>query len=254
MSLFKENLVFPIARWNRSDFCASGIVDCLLLFECREFSLVGHLEPGAFTCRGDFGLFQPFNVSDFNSSFHMLTNKCFVKFVAGQKRLGFASCWVFFEREVNFCFAESVRDGIPTLTTSLPKILWSQHRVKFFLLRLWRSIFQLPVDGHTHTEHHDYRVGVFVVRGFRARVLVVCFAGFGANPERTGPLPTLRRCSPCASWAAPLSGVCAGSATGFPRTAPTCLRAVGVTAPPCPDQRQVVLGARDSSQMLGGLG
>ena len=51
------------------------------------------------------------------------------------------------------------------------------------------------------------------------------------------PLSTLRSSSPCASWAAPLSGVCAGSATGFPRTAPTCLRAVGVTALPCPDQR-----------------
>ena len=51
------------------------------------------------------------------------------------------------------------------------------------------------------------------------------------------PPSTLRSSSPCASWAAPLSGVCAGSATGFPRTAPTCLRAVGVTALPCPDQR-----------------
>ena len=68
------------------------------------------------------------------------------------------------------------------------------------------------------------------------------------------PLPTLRSSSPCASWAAPLSGVCAGSATGFPRTAPTCFRAVGVTAPPCPGRHQAVLGARDSSQMLGGLG
>ena len=87
--------MFPIAKWNRSDFCASGMVDCLMLFGCREFSLAEHLEPGAFTCRRDFGLFQPFNGLDFNSSFHMITNKCFVKFVAGQKRLVFASCWVF---------------------------------------------------------------------------------------------------------------------------------------------------------------
>ena len=35
-------------------------------------------------------------------------------------------------------------------------------------------------------------------------------------------LPTLRSRSPCASWAPPLSGVCARSATGSPRTAPFC--------------------------------
>ena len=120
------------------------MVDCLMLFGCKEFSLAEHLEPGAFTCRREFGLFQPFNGLDFNSSFHMLTNKCYVKFVAGQKRLGFASCWVFFEREVNFCFAESV-DGcvvqpkdtamaLPRRPRAYQEILWSQHRVKFCLL------------------------------------------------------------------------------------------------------------------------
>ena len=57
------------------------------------------------------------------------------------------------------------------------------------------------------------------------------------------PLSTLRSSSPCATWAAPLSGVCAGSATGFPRTAPTCLRAVGVDALPCPGG-QVACGGR----------
>ena len=46
-----------------------------LLFWCKKFSLAEHLEPGAFTCRREFGLFQPFNGLDFNSSFHMLTNK-----------------------------------------------------------------------------------------------------------------------------------------------------------------------------------
>ena len=35
-------------------------------------------------------------------------------------------------------------------------------------------------------------------------------------------LPTLRSRSPCASWAPSLSGVCAGSANGSPRTAPFC--------------------------------
>ena len=59
-------------------------------------------------------------------------------------------------------------------------------------------------------------------------------------------LSTLRSSSPCASWAAPLSGVCAGSATGFPRTAPTCLRAVGVDALPCPGG-QVAFGGRQHS-------
>ena len=64
-----------------------------------------------------------------------------------------------------------------------------------------------------------------------------CWLRSGPSTQRMSlPLSTLRSSSPCASWAAPLSGVCAGSATGFPRTAPTCLRAVGVTALPCPDQ------------------
>ena len=34
--------------------------------------------------------------------------------------------------------------------------------------------------------------------------------------------PTLRSRSPCASWAPTRSGVCAGCAIGFPRTAPLC--------------------------------
>ena len=49
-----------------------------------------------------------FRLADFERVFEpqiiqteVLTSKCCVKFDAGQKRLGFASCWFFFEREVN---------------------------------------------------------------------------------------------------------------------------------------------------------
>ena len=75
---------------------------------------------------------------------------------------------------------------------------------------------------------------------------VCLLAGFRQTQyaKATLPLSTLRSSSPCASWAAPLSGVCAGSATGFPRTAPTCLRAVGVDALPCPGGL-VACGAQD---------
>ena len=56
--------------------------------------------------------------------------------------------------------------------------------------------------------------------GFRARVCrsLYCWHRSGPSTQRMSlPLSTLRSSSPCASWAAPLSGVCAGSATGFPR-------------------------------------
>ena len=96
------------------------MVHCLMLFWCKEFSLAEHLVPGTFTGRREFGVFPPFNGFDFNSSFHMLTNKCYVKFGAGQKRLGFALCWVFCAREVNFCFAESM-DGCVNTTMALPR-------------------------------------------------------------------------------------------------------------------------------------
>ena len=85
--------------------------------------------------------------------------------------------------------------------------------------------------------------------GFRARVCcrLHCWLRSGPRTQRMSlPLSTLRSSSPCASWAAPLSGVCAGSATGFPRTAPTCLRAVGVAALPCPGG-QVACGGRQHS-------
>ena len=46
--------------------------------------------------------------------------------------------------------------------------------------------------------------------------------GVGSRSNQLHALPTLRSRSPCASWAPPHSGVCAGSAIGFPRTAPVC--------------------------------
>ena len=58
----------------------------------------------------------------------VLTSKCCVKFDAGQKRLGFASCWFFFEREVNsaslslwmtvLSSQKGTVDGIATPTTA----------------------------------------------------------------------------------------------------------------------------------------
>ena len=188
----------------------------------------------------------------------MLTNKCFVKFVAGQKRLGFASSWVFFEREVNFCFAESV-DGCVVQPKDTAMALPRRPRAFQNLVVSTSSdilpssevmAINLPAPRGRACSHRTSRLSSRSFRGVRlqTRVVVVCTAGFGCHClyQLFGVAALAHRGLP------PLSGVCAGSATGFPRTA--CLRAVGVTAPPCPDQRQAVLGARDSSQMLGGLG
>ena len=162
-----------------------------MLFGCKEFSLAEHLEPGAFTCRREFGLFRPFNGLDFNSSFHMLTNKCFVKFVAGQKRLGFASCWVFFEREVNFCFAESV-DGCVVQPKDTAMALPRRPRAYQNLVVSTSSeilpssevmAINLPAPRGRACLHRTSRLSSRSFRGVRlqTRVVVVCTAGFGCH-------------------------------------------------------------------------
>ena len=233
------------------------MVDCLMLFECKEFSLAEHLGPGAFTCRRDFGLFQPFNGLDFNSSFHMLTNKCFVKFVAGQKRLKFASCWV----SLN---VKSISASLSLSAVALPRRPRAYQKscglnIELILPSSEVMAINLPAPRGRARLHRTSRLSSRSFRGVRLQskgcCCLHCWLRSEPRTQRMSlPLPTLRSSSPCASWAAPLSGVCAGSATGFPRTAPTCLRAVGVAALPYPGQRHAVLGARDSSQMLGGLG
>ena len=115
------------------------MVDCLMLFRCKEFSLAEHLEPGAFTCRNEFGLFQPFNGLDFNSSFHMLTNKCFVKFVAGQsgsvsRRAGFSLNVKSISASLSLWMAVLPSQRTPRWhchARAYQNLVVSQHRVKF---------------------------------------------------------------------------------------------------------------------------
>ena len=62
-------------------------------------------------------------------------------------------------------------------------VLVGIHRGTF-----WNGHIVLRQVRQAHTEHHDCRVEASVVRDFRARVVVVCTAGFGVDPERKGCL------------------------------------------------------------------
>ena len=126
------------------------------------------------------------------------------------------------------CPSESSRTVASSSVPSTPS--WASTRgstTPACLLRLH------VCDG---TDRHHLGAGIHNRVG---RVFAILHAVFVNNPSfstlrawpsaRRSPscssrqhLPTLRSRSPCASWTPPLSGVCAGSATDSPRTAPFC--------------------------------
>ena len=127
-------------------------------------------------------------------------------------------------------------DGFATPTTSLPRDLVISTSSEILPSTEVMAI-NLPAPRGRARSHRTSRLSSRSFRGVRLQskgcCRLHCWLRSEPRTQRMSlPLPTLRSSSPCASWAAPLSGVCAGSSTGFPRTAPTCLRAVGVTAPP----------------------